>query len=428
MTCTQSHSFAAHGADVLCLTIGPDGTTVFTSGVDQKIVQFTYVSSTPSSSTSILSAATTRWIQSASRRMHSHDVRSLAMWPPYSPLPLVYRRRPSPGVSFTAPILASGGLDMSVVLTPCLPASMTTSTVAARVVNPLATSVATTFEDSYYRRVAYFSAVSVARGARLVSYMHETGLNIWRVLNIPSTTMVIDGRDNSTDPDLRVSWESVLEMEFIVQTNLIASALSDDGRWLVVSDLYETKLFELSKTVSLHSCNTRKALKSLCFHQPTGGMKPRRVRSLTAVLEAHIPISSSKGSRSTGGNYFVFTPDSSKMILASASTSFILIIDLSTEEPTVLRRFDQHGKITPLSGGRLVRGSSRSQVQDTDDDEGELPQSDGPPTVVRMAVSPDGQWLATSDELCRTSVFNLDSIQVCVEFLCHRIVPANLRL
>lgn len=146
-------------------------------------------------------------------------------------------------------------------------------------------------------------------------------------------------------------------------------------------------------------------------------MKPRRVRSLTAVLEAHIPTSSSKGSCSTGGSYFVFTPDSSKVVLASALTSFILVIDLSTEEPTVLRRFDQHRKLISLSGGRLVRGSGRSQVQDAGDDDGELLQSDSPPSVVRMAVSPDGQWLATSDELCRTFVFNLDSIQACGIFM-----------
>ncbi|KAF8139959.1 WD40 repeat-like protein [Boletus edulis] len=399
VTCTQTHSFTAHGADVLCLTIGPDGTTVFTSGVDQKIVQFTYVSSTPGSSSSTLSAAPSRWVMSASRRMHSHDVRSLAMWPCYSPLPPVYRRKLAPGAPFIAPVLVSGGLDMSVVLTPCLPASVTTSTVGARIVNPLATSVATTFEDSYYRRIPYVSAVSIARGARLVSCMHETGLNIWRVLDIPSRAMIIDGRDNSTDPELRVSWESVLEMELNAQTNLIASALSDDGRWIVVSDLYETKLFELRKT-------------------PTGEMKPKRVRSLSAVLEAHLPTSSSKGFRSTGGSYFVFTPDSSKLVLASASTSTILIIDLSTEEPTVLRRFDQHGKLIPLSGGRLVRGSGRGRVQSADDEDSELHLSDSPPSVRRMAVSPDGQWLATSDELCRTFVFNLDSVQY------HRTLPS----
>jgi hypothetical protein len=83
--------------------------------------------------------------------------------------------------------------------------------------------------------------------------MHETGLNVWRVLEIPSTAMVIDGMDSSTDPESRDGWESVLEMELSVHTNLIASALSDDGRWHVASDLYEAKLFELSKTVSLCS-------------------------------------------------------------------------------------------------------------------------------------------------------------------------------
>lgn len=89
----------------------------------------------------------------------------------------------------------------------------------------------------------------------------------------------------------------------------------------------------------------------------------------------------------------------------------------------MLRRFDQHRKLVPRGGGRLVRGSSRSQVHDTDGDDDELLQSDGPPCVLRMAVSPDGQWLATSDELCRTFVFNLDSIQACVRFCatkeCH---------
>lgn len=32
--------------------------------------------------------------------------------------------------------------------------------------------------------------------------------------------------------------------------------------------------------------------------------------------------------------------------------------------------------------------------------------------VSRMAISADGQWLATTDDLSRTYVFNLDSVQV----------------
>jgi len=32
--------------------------------------------------------------------------------------------------------------------------------------------------------------------------------------------------------------------------------------------------------------------------------------------------------------------------------------------------------------------------------------------VSRMAISADGQWLATTDDLARTYIFNLDSVQV----------------
>ena len=32
--------------------------------------------------------------------------------------------------------------------------------------------------------------------------------------------------------------------------------------------------------------------------------------------------------------------------------------------------------------------------------------------VLRISISPDGQWLASSDDRSRTHIFNLDSIQV----------------
>jgi U3 small nucleolar RNA-associated protein 4 len=272
MTCTQTSSFTAHGADVLCLVIGPvsrptwcssvtklskfqEGTSVFSSGVDQKIVQFSYVPTAPESSSSVSNAARAQWIQSGSRRVHSHDVRSLAIWPSYSPVPASHRRKPSPNATYIAPVLASGGLDMSIALTPALPASMTSSSIAPRVVNPLTTRVATTFEDSYYRRIAYTASICVSRGTRLVANMHETGIDIWRILNIPGSDVILDGVDASTDPEARTAWEKVLEMDFNVRTNLIASALSDDGRWLVVSDMHEAKLFELSSNVS-HAWHT----------------------------------------------------------------------------------------------------------------------------------------------------------------------------
>jgi len=225
-----------------------EGTSVFSSGVDQKIVQFSYVATAPEKSVS--GSAPTQWTQSGSRRVHSHDVRSLAVWPPYSPIPSSHKRKPSPNVTYIAPVLVSGGLDMSIALTPALPASMTSSAIAPRVVNPLTTRVTTTFEDSYYRRIAYTASMCVSRRARLVASMYETGVNVWRVLSIPGSDVIVDGIDASTDPETRTAWEKVLEMNLNVRTNLIASALSDDGRWLAVSDMYEAKLFELSFSVS----------------------------------------------------------------------------------------------------------------------------------------------------------------------------------
>ncbi|KAL4068329.1 WD40-repeat-containing domain protein [Scleroderma yunnanense] len=400
MTCTQLQSFTAHGADILCLAIGPEGSTVFTSGVDQKIVQFSYVPPSPEASSSALASSSGKWIQSASRRLHSHDVRSLAMWPPYIPVPASYTRKSSAASPYIAPILVSGGLDTSITLIPALPAHITTSNVAAHVINPLATSVATTFEDSYYRRIAYRATMCVARKARLVSCMYETGLRIWRVLDIPSMVMIIDGMDNSADPDSRISWECVLEVELNVHTNLISSSLSEDGRWLVASDLYETKFFEL--TIA-----------------PTGDVKAKRVRSLSVVLQEHLSVPGSQGTLSIGGNKFLFTPDSSKMVMASTSST-ILVIDLGSAKPTCLRRFDQHQKPSLVSAGRVIRGASRGQSkhENHDADDSDDISNTGTPSVVQMAVSPDGQWLASSDDRGRTFVYNLDSLQY------HTTVPS----
>jgi U3 small nucleolar RNA-associated protein 4 len=197
-------------------------------------------------SVSTLVGSSSRWIQACSRRMHSHDVRALATWPPYTALPPSHKRYFPVDI---APILASGGLDMSVVLTP---AALPSATVV-KVTNPLATSTDCTFEDSYHRRLAYTSgpsctsAIQVARQARLVSCMRDSGLSVWR---IPLKRSSLNNEDLDEDISNTACWEKVLEMDFKVQTNLVASAIADDGRWLAVSDLHETKLFSLTTDVS----------------------------------------------------------------------------------------------------------------------------------------------------------------------------------
>ena len=176
--------------------------------------------------------------------MHSHDVRALAIWPPYTLLLHPHQRQFPIDI---APILASGGLDMSVVLTP---AALPTSTVV-KVTNPLSTSTEATFEDAYHRKLAYVArgAVRVARGARLVSCVREAGLTVWKIQERHDENMDMSSAIPESEP-FADGWDKVLEMEFVVHSNIIAHGISDDGKWLVVSDMYETKLFKLQTDVS----------------------------------------------------------------------------------------------------------------------------------------------------------------------------------
>jgi U3 small nucleolar RNA-associated protein 4 len=182
--------------------------------------------------------------------MHSHDVRALAIWPPYTPLPHSFRRHFPKDV---APILASGGLDMSVVVTP---AALPTSTIV-KITNPLTTSTESTFEDAYHRRLAYSvgGVMKVARQARLVTCARDAGLTVWRIQKKPDGVGTEEeaAREDIEAASFEGGWEKVLEMELNVNSNLVAHQISDDGKWLVISDIYETKLFVLDQDVSMVS-------------------------------------------------------------------------------------------------------------------------------------------------------------------------------
>lgn len=216
---------------------------MYTSGVDQKVTQFSFIKQGNSTATK---SGASRWVQSAARRLHAHDVRALAMWPPYTILPSSHRRRYPIDV---APILASGGLDMTVVLTP---AALSTNTIV-KVINPLNTSLHATFDDAYHRKIAYTtgpsstSGLCLAKATRLLACMRERSLSVWRIY--PKASAGDEDAEDTPAVEER-GWDKVLDMELNVNTNLVACRISDDGRWLVVSDLYETKLFSLKEGVS----------------------------------------------------------------------------------------------------------------------------------------------------------------------------------
>ncbi|KAL5518589.1 UTP4 [Sanghuangporus vaninii] len=444
-TCTQLHSFPAHGADVLCMTISPDGQSVFTSGVDQKVCLFTHVkvSDTDKPGKNASHKSKARWVQSTSKRMHSHDVRALAVWPPY--LPISSSARPSHPSPFSriAPILASGGLDASLVLAPCA----TGGTSGQQLINPLATSAVSTFEDSYHRRLAYPTglqpAVTVARSARLLLCRRDTSLSIWRIIGracIHSALEVdlraADAMDVDKPPrDItegkkqqdgdESGYEKLLDMELDTMTNLCSSAISDDGRWLVVSDAYEVKLFELLADTEDSS------------------IKPRRVKSFVAIFSAYLSSNSPSNKEPEGASALGFTPDGGRLVIALSQRAHVLVVDLTGRsvdgrpEPRVLRRFEHHARREALfAGGRVVKdiperangvahvngtadsdtSDDTSDVSDAEMDKNGNSEEDDEDEeehafITRMAFSPDGQWFATTDDHYRTHIFNLDAVQ-----------------
>jgi U3 small nucleolar RNA-associated protein 4 len=233
VTCTQLQSFSAHGADILALAIGPQGDSLYTAGVDQNITEFLAVNvgaNVPGRST-----GKRRWTQSCFHHRHSHDVRSLATWPPYVPIAGGSKKHLA-----STPILVSGGLDMSLILSPIA----TPSPENAGLENVVSQGSIATFEEGHYRRLQFVQrVVQVAHRARILACMNDSTVSLWK---IDSATAQTEGEEPPG------SWAKLAELNLKVKTNLTACALSSDGTWLAVADLYETKLFRL-ENVSSHS-------------------------------------------------------------------------------------------------------------------------------------------------------------------------------
>lgn len=213
------------------------------------MAQFTLVQQPTAAASSLRPSS--RWIQTTSRRLHSHDVRALALWPPYSPLPRTHVGSPYGFSADVAPILASGGLDASLVLTPAALARATTRFL----VNPIATSTTGAFEDAYHRRVAYARAeggsgmLRLAHQARILMCVRDAGVGLWRLQ--PRKSPLMGDLDLGSSTPAGDGWEKLLEMDLSVQTNTVTGAISDDARWLAVSDTYETKLFAVHHDVRI---------------------------------------------------------------------------------------------------------------------------------------------------------------------------------
>jgi U3 small nucleolar RNA-associated protein 4 len=400
---SQRQSFRAHKADGMCMVIGPGGRTVFTSGPDQRVCQFTAMAQANGS---------THWALTATKRLHTHDVRALAIFPSYVPIKASSPLAPPPLNPGLAPILASGGWDMAPVLTPAAAPEL----LAEKLRNPLGKdkkAARVVFEEAYSRKLPMFggeraqSRISMSRGGRLVVGRKDRSVGVWRV---------------EADED---GWTKVLEMDLKLRTNLLSSAVSQDGQWLAVSDLYETKLFRLRQVGS--------------------SLHPVRVRDFVSDLASapeleHLELAA----RGCGASALLFTPDSGRLVLALAGSATVVVVELPApgdDEVTVVRAFaPQHALVNGRSiapAGKNRRRRRKGNKADSDiemdsagsDDEDAgasaspspappVPAPTGPaPWVTALSASDDGQYLATSDLGGKVTLFNLDTLQL------HALLP-----
>lgn len=253
------------------------------------------------------------------------------------------------------------------------------------------------------------------------------------------------GWSKAVDMELKVSLETAPHRMTVadvgirqqLQTNLIASAVSNDGRWLAVSDLYETKLFRLQTVrlviTRLHSCSSDTS----SLLQKNGELTPRRQKTFSTCLSDALPTS-----LGTGSSNLLFTRDSRRLILATSFGSSIAVVELPTgrdEAFEVVKVFGEHGE---RDGGRELRGKlangkvngdsdgdvqmngvngngkhHESDSEEDDSDNESAADASGsntnkPATVTCLSVSGDGKWLASADLARKVCVFDLEELKV----------------
>lgn len=436
--------FTRHGkgADVLTICVGSNGKTLYSAGLDQKVVEYA----------SVGQGQQQKWICTGTRRLHAHDIRALAIEPPFSLSPSTrtadYLDR--------VPILVSGGSDFNLVFTPASPPSqlsgleVTSSGKTARTksvakkqaiaqfdqVNPISTSPFTTFADTIQRRVPFVpptgrggslgggSVVRVCFSKRWLLLRREKSVAIWQLPEYQADgiqSSVANGLDQS-------AWTKVVEMQVKLKTNLVCAELSSDGRYMAVGDLYETKLYRLESNGP--------------------DVVPQKVRSFSKVFQE-------RGlQRCPGSSAMVFTPENTRLILASHPGSYIHVVELPgitrEEKCKLVKTFDHHRKrvsgramagrrgatgatltnghaSTKGTNGHMANGKddsssgAESSAEEQEDDE--VDDAEGERTAFSridiVHTSPDGQYLISIDTSKRINVYSLDTLHY------HRTLPST---
>ncbi|KAH6560321.1 hypothetical protein BASA62_010522 [Batrachochytrium salamandrivorans] len=347
-TATLRKCVKAHGADALCLASNAAGTRVFSAGVDRKVVEITLADislPTASSNTKGLGKKSgsssarlanssnhsgshvngkrapiskTSWIISGQKRYHTHDVRAL----------LYIEDRP-----FDA--IVSGGVDTSLIFS----------------------SPALSFNKMKQHRMPlhpHSPLVSIAPAARLVMSRFDDSVNVWRLGDIDPTLSDFNSGNESTQGarqmDIQPSFDDhqrldhaghklLMTIKFKGRTNLCASAISADGCWIALADLYSVKVYRVILPSEL-SCGA--------FSLSNGLAKPVSGNTALPVIKRvkKVPVTG-------GASVLIFSPDSSRLVIAGTDSFVRVVLLAAYQSSRILITSDLYG-IPPSTTNELV--------------------------------------------------------------------------
>lgn len=476
-------------SDVLSLCSSQDGKTVYSGGTDMKVSEISWMetNNNQDDGKGQGQGQDGKWSHIISRRLHSHDIRSIAMDPPLNLFEQSRNKTNLPASkskskeSKLLPILVSGGTDFSLILTPASPPNKINLMASNRnkkdhnkvpnsisYFNSVSDSQSTLFSKSIQRKCSFVpptigrngsstggKVVSIAKKVGWILVKRENKIGIWDLgsnssRNVESVYEKMARKEEEDDEDQEDQdeasgsenhWRKIIEIEVKTHTNLDSCEISDDGNWLIISDLYESKLFRLIKLPR----NPNSEEDSEEFD-----LKPSKVSTFGKIFTSS--ASTTTSSSAPAATCFKFDKDSQKLILSTRWDSKIFVIGLprSNEKMEkdsfrILKIWDSHvsrfGSETLQEGkengdGRAIASNGKVNghpngnghlASEDEDDDASSNQVNGfssssrtnfnsspsgtNPLISLMALSKDCKYLFTSDMSKRSYLFNLESLE-----------------
>ncbi|KAJ2824688.1 U3 small nucleolar RNA-associated protein [Coemansia furcata] len=340
--------FRALGADVLCLTADEAGHTVFASGVDPKITQFKLLAggsvadsvANGAAGKKRLNLRSKKWQLAGFRRYHTHDVRAIAV-----------------SSHLENDLIISGGTDTQVAYCQARP-----------------------FPNENPHRQPCFpplnSVISVASEANLILQRQGNTLKLWALGKAePASRLLADQMESGQALQVYQRQKDLLRMELKTKTNLLCSTISPSGSLIAVSDAEGPKLYSVT-----YADDSR------------GTVRVRRISEFPPP--GFVPDSS----ENQGAVQMQFTADETRLVIATVE-GFVSVVDITGWEAKQFATIRRH------CGHR----TTESEVE-TDAGSSDVPTHPGltrhqpavaveTRTITSMAVSKDGEYVATSDSM-----------------------------